>query len=62
MFSGRYLINDRNEAFVKAGVDVYVVTPVPSRGVHPSEIKYYKKHFVIKNCQNKMSSLTSVNI
>lgn len=44
MFSGRYLINDRNEAFVKAGVDVYVVTPVPSRGVHPSEIKYYKQN------------------
>ena len=48
-FSGKQLITDRNEAFIKAGREVCVFTPVPSRGVHPLEAKHYK--------QNKTESL-----
>ena len=53
-FSGRYLINDRVEAFVNAGFEVRVFTPIPSRGVKPSELKNYKDNKVKHYHDGKM--------
>ena len=53
-FSGRHLINDRVEAFVNAGFEVRVFTPIPSRGVKASELKYYKDNKVQHYHDGKM--------
>lgn len=53
-FSGRHLINDRVEAFVNAGFEVRVFTPIPSRGVKASELKYYKDNKFLLYHDGKM--------
>lgn len=40
-----HLINNRNEAFVEAGFNLEVITPIPTRGISKEVRKEYKKKF-----------------